>query len=72
MRMHFIKPHQKDRDMVRCRVLLMDDAMSIREVILNRGYRQVGIVKFFLHQLFWWKKPRRTKGEIQDSDTLDK
>ena len=59
MRMHFIKPGLRDQMMIRCRVLLMDDAMSVRETVTSRGYVQVGIIKFLLHQLFWWKKPRK-------------
>ena len=57
MKVRFIKVGKKDRMMVRTNIC--EEIVSVKGYAFRRGYVGVGLVKFWLHVLFWWKKPRK-------------
>ena len=57
MKIRFIKPGQKDRLMIRTNVC--EEIIAGKEHAQNRGLTPVGLVGFWKHVLFWWKKPKK-------------
>jgi hypothetical protein len=56
MRIRFIKPQKQERFMVRGP--FTEDTLNLSHLLIDMGYRPCGLVKFWLHVLFWKRKPR--------------
>jgi len=54
MKIRFIKVGQKDRLMIRTNVC--EEIIAGNEHAKKRGLQAVGLVGFWKHVLFWWKK----------------
>jgi hypothetical protein len=54
LRLRFIKPGQPKRFLLRCP--FTEDTFKISQLIIDNGYKPVGLVKYWLHVLFWNKK----------------
>ena len=57
MKARFIKPHKRQRCLVRASTI--DVFAAIKPQIKNLGREEVGIVRFWLHVVFWWRKPKK-------------
>ena len=56
MRTRFIKPRNRQRCVVRASTV--DVFAAIKPQVKNLGMEEVGIVRYWLHVLFWWRKPK--------------
>jgi hypothetical protein len=59
MRTRFIKPGKRNRMVIRGP--FTDDTITISKYILSSGYKAATIVQFWLHVVFWNRKPRLQK-----------
>ena len=57
MKVRFIKPGKKDRVMVRTNVC--EELIAAKEHAKRRALTPVGLVGFWKHVLFWWRKPKK-------------
>ena len=57
MKARFVKPHTRERCVVRASTI--DVFAAIKPEIQNLGMTEVGVFGIFKHLLFWWRKPRR-------------
>ena len=57
MKARFIKPHKRQRCLVRASTI--DVFAAIKPQVKNLGMEEVGIVRDWLHVVFWWRKPTK-------------
>ena len=57
MKARFVKPHTRERCVVRASTI--DVFAAIKPEIQNLGMTEVGLIGFIKHLLFWWRKPPR-------------
>ncbi len=57
MKARFIKPHKRQRCLVRASTI--DVFAAIKPQVKNLGMEEVGIVRYWLHVVFWWRKPTK-------------
>ena len=57
MKARFVKPHTRERCVVRASTI--DVFAAIKPEIQNLGMTEVGVIGFLKHLLFWWRKPPR-------------
>ena len=57
MKIRFIKVGQKDRVMVRTNTC--EELLAAKDFAFKRGLTKVGLVKFWMHVLFWWRKDKK-------------
>ena len=57
MKIRFIKVGQRDRVMVRTNSC--EELIAAKNHIFKRGFAKVGLVKFWMHVIFWWRKAKK-------------
>lgn len=56
MKIRFVKPNEKNRAMIRLPFTV--DVIQISEYLMSIGYVPVGLIKYWLHVVFWRKRKK--------------
>jgi hypothetical protein len=59
MRARFIKHQSRQRCLIRASTV--DVFAAIKPVIKSLDMEEVGVVRYWLHVCFWWRKPKVKK-----------